>query len=190
MTRRLTATLMTAILFLASLAPVHAAPVKKQCNDGLTIPITATSADQGSFVGALEIQRFAVVDHGVVAIATLTGTLTDEAGVMTGIVRNVSLPLQLPSSGAAKAGRTAAAQDVVTQAVCDILHLVLGPLDLNLLGLIVHLDVVVLDITADPAGGLLGSLLCAIAGLLGQSPLEPLLEQLVDLLNQILAILG
>jgi hypothetical protein len=32
---------------------------------------------------------------------------------------------------------------------CDILHLTLGPLDLNLLGLVVHLDQVVLDITAE-----------------------------------------
>ena len=31
---------------------------------------------------------------------------------------------------------------------CDVLNLVLGPLDLNLLGLKVHLDKVVLDITA------------------------------------------
>jgi hypothetical protein len=40
------------------------------------------------------------------------------------------------------------------------LDLVLGPLDLNLLGLMVHLDRVQLRITADPKGGLLGSLLC------------------------------
>jgi hypothetical protein len=187
MTRhRLTAVLMIASL---ALAPLTQAAALKKDDTGLTIPVTATSTDQGSFVGSLQIKRFARVDNGVVAIATLTGTLTDEAGVMTGIVRNVSLPLPLPAA-ATDAVRTAAAPDVVIQATCDILHLVLGPLDLNLLGLIVHLDVVVLDITADPAGGLLGSLLCAVAGLLGQSPLEPLLDQLVVLLNQILAILG
>lgn len=54
--------------------------------------------------------------------------------------------------------------DIVT-----ILHLALGPVNLNLLGLHVNLDncnngPVVVDVTADPAGGLLGSLL---AGLLG-----------------------
>ena len=48
-----------------------------------------------------------------------------------------------------------------------MLHLVLGPLDLDLLGLVVHLDKVVLDITAVPgAGALLGNLLCAVVGLL------------------------
>ena len=48
--------------------------------------------------------------------------------------------------------------------VCTILDLVLGPLDLNLLGLLVHLDRVRLTITAVRGGGLLGDLLCGIAG--------------------------
>ena len=52
--------------------------------------------------------------------------------------------------------------------ICTVLDLVLGPLDLNLLGLMVHLDRVQLRITADPTKGLLGSLLCSLAG--GPSP--------------------
>ena len=48
-------------------------------------------------------------------------------------------------------------------APCQILDLILGPLHLNLLGLIVDLNQVHLTITADPAGGLLGSLLCSLA---------------------------
>ena len=48
--------------------------------------------------------------------------------------------------------------------ICTILDLVLGPLDLNLLGLMIHLDRVHLRITADPNGGILGSLLCSLAG--------------------------
>ena len=51
----------------------------------------------------------------------------------------------------------------------------LGPLDLNLLGLEIHLDTVVLDIIANPAGGLLGELLCAVANLLDGGPLGGLL---------------
>jgi hypothetical protein len=43
---------------------------------------------------------------------------------------------------------------------CEILDLTLGPLDLNLLGLVVHLDTVHLNITAVPgAGNMLGNLL-------------------------------
>jgi hypothetical protein len=50
------------------------------------------------------------------------------------------------------------------QRICPILDLTLGPLDLNLLGLIVHLDQVHLTITADSEGGLLGRLFCSLAG--------------------------
>jgi len=49
------------------------------------------------------------------------------------------------------------------QRICPILELTLGPVDLNLLGLLVHLDTVHLVITADSEGGLLGRLLCALS---------------------------
>jgi hypothetical protein len=52
--------------------------------------------------------------------------------------------------------------------VCEILDLVLGPLDLNVLGLMIHLDQLHLRITAVRGGGLLGDLLCGLAG--GGSP--------------------
>jgi hypothetical protein len=86
-------------------------------------------------------------------------------------------------------GRGAAS---LSAASCDVLHLVLGPLDLDLLGLQVHLDKVVLDIVAATgAGNLLGNLLCAITGLLdGNTPLSGLLSQLNNLLGQILAALN
>ena len=54
--------------------------------------------------------------------------------------------------------------------ICNVLDLVLGPLDLNLLGLMIHLDRVRLTITADPNGGILGSLLCSLAGGPGPPP--------------------
>jgi hypothetical protein len=72
------------------------------------------------------------------------------------------------------------------RATCDILHLVLAPLDLDLLGLQVHLDRVVLNIVAvSGAGNLLGNLLCAVTGLL-DGGLAGQLGQLANLLNQIL----
>jgi hypothetical protein len=46
---------------------------------------------------------------------------------------------------------------------CSIVDLLLGPLHLDLLGLIVDLNQIHLQITADPNGGILGSLLCSIA---------------------------
>lgn len=68
----------------------------------------------------------------------------------------------------------------------------LGPLDLNVLGLQVSLQRVVLDIVAvSGAGQLLGNLLCAVAGLLdGGGLLAGLLGQLTTLLNQILGALN
>jgi hypothetical protein len=68
-----------------------------------------------------------------------------------------------------------------------VLHLTLGPLDLNLLGLHVHLNRVVLDITAVPgAGNLLGNLVCDIANLLNQSPTAGQLTGLLNTLNTLL----
>jgi hypothetical protein len=63
---------------------------------------------------------------------------------------------------------------------CTILTLTLGPVDLDLLGLMVHLNQVVLNITAQPGpGNLLGNLLCSIVGLLNGGNLSNLLTQLV-----------
>jgi hypothetical protein len=46
---------------------------------------------------------------------------------------------------------------------CNVLDLVLGPLNVNLLGLYVDLNRVHLTITANPTGGVLGSLFCGLA---------------------------
>ena len=64
-------------------------------------------------------------------------------------------------------------------ATCNVLNLVLGPLHLNILGLVIDLNQIVLNITASPAGGLLGTLLCSLAG-------GTTLDQIAAILNQIL----
>ena len=66
-----------------------------------------------------------------------------------------------------------------------IFNLVLGPLNLNLLGLVVTLNEVHLNITAVP-GSLLGDLLCDVANLLNGGGA---LSGLAILLNEILAAL-
>jgi hypothetical protein len=94
----------------------------------------------------------------------------------------------LTIEGAPVRTRTQAA--ALAAAPCDILNLVLGPLDLDLLGLQVHLDRIVLNIVAQSgAGNLLGNLLCAVAGLL-DGGLAGQLGRLTDLLNRILGLLG
>jgi hypothetical protein len=103
----------------------------------------------------------------------------------------------LVASGTATITDTAGNQDTqafegleVLQAdgTCEVLNLVLGPLHLDLLGLVVDLNQVVLNITAEQGpGNLLGNLLCAVAGLLdGPSPLGAI----AGLLDRILRILG
>jgi hypothetical protein len=160
---------MTAFAF-GPMVSVQAAPLKQ----ALAIPVTGTFTDAlggtGQFVGSFDVQRFVVRQGVLTAIGTLTGTLTDSLGNVVGTIsRTIALPV------------------TNITAVCEILHLELGPLDLNLLGLMVHLDQVVLDITAQPGGGLLGDLLCAIANLLDGGGT---LNQIARLLNNILRILG
>jgi hypothetical protein len=136
---------------------------------GVTVPITGTANKGGRFAGNFQIQQFSVVNNQIVAVGTLTGTITNGVGNVIGTVL-----------------RTIRLITTINGATCDILHLELGPLDLDLLGLIVHLDKVVLDIDASPAGGLLGSLLCSIANLLNNGGL---LTDIANLLNQILTLL-
>ena len=136
---------------------------------GVAVPVTGTTSKGGKFTGTFNIKKFSVVNNQIVAVGTLTGTIQNGVGSVIGtVLRTISLLVTFRG------------------ATCDILHLELGPLDLDLLGLVVHLDKIVLDINADPSGGLLGSLLCAIANLLNTNGL---LADIADLLNQILAIL-
>ena len=76
------------------------------------------------------------------------------------------VPLVVPTVPGGGGMASQSPQDLppVPPGVCTVLDLVIGPLDLNLLGLMVHLDRVQLRITADPTKGLLGSLLCSLAG--------------------------
>lgn len=146
--------------FSASAAPSTAK------SSAVQVPVTGTAADGVVFEGVYTINRFAVQGGQLVAVGTLTGTLTDVLGNVLGTVTQaVAIPVAADGS-------------------CQILHLELGPLDLDLLGLQVHLDQVVLDITAQSgAGNLLGNLLCAVAGLLDSNGA---LSSIARLLNQIL----
>ncbi len=183
-------TLAVATLGMAA-APAAAAPAQPaaaaRTAGTLTSTVEGTFTDAqggaGTITGTFTPTRFAVQNGKEVVEGTLHSVLTDSTGKQVGTADTpVTLPLQLP------AGTNAAAPLAIT---CSILHLVLGPLDLNLLGLTVHLNTVVLDITAVPgAGNLLGNLLCAIVGILDGGVTGPLLGQLTALLNAILALLN
>lgn len=142
----------------------------------ITAPVTGTFASktgQGHFTGAFMSKKF-TVNHGVLeATGVLTGRLTSADGTDLGTVhRTVTFPV---NTSQAKALR-----------VCNILNLILGPLHLNLLGLLVHLNRVHLTIKALPgAGELLGNLLCDIAHLLGSGGS---LTQISTKLNRVLTL--
>jgi hypothetical protein len=113
----------------------------------------------------------------------LLGGLTD---LLNGIFGAILSPANVTGASAAP---TAAA---VAAAPVNILHLALGPVDLNLLGLQVGLDncangPVTVDITAQPGpGNLLGNLLGSVAHLL-DNPSNP--TALANLLTRITTIL-
>ena len=164
--RRKTPAKAAALILALSMLVVPVA-AQAQGQPGISIPIVGTIGTTGAFSGAFNLTSFAVQNGQLVAIGTLTGVITNAGAVVGTILSNIVLPV------------------TVTQATCDILHLDLGPLSLNLLGLQVDLSRIVLDITAQAgAGNLLGNLLCAVAGLLDNP------GGLAKLLNQILAILG
>jgi len=166
---------------LAPLAQAQtAAPAPK-----FQVPITGKlSNGGGTFEGTFTPLKFINNNGTVVALGTISGIAKDPAGnVLASGLQLVALPFSTsapPTAGAAAPG--------IGAATCPILNLVLGPLHLDLLGLVVDLNRVVLDITAvSGAGNLLGNLLCGVAGLLDQpGPLANLLNQIFTLLGQIL----
>ena len=147
-----------------------------------------TSAADGQ--GTFTPQKFSVANGVLEATGLLNGTMADANGTKLGTVsQTVTMPV---NAGATTGATTGGAKANATNQVlaCNILDLVLGQLNLNLLGLVVTLNQVHLNITAGPgAGNLLGNLRCAVAGLLNGGGLSGVLGQIASLLNQILALL-
>ena len=135
----------------------------------LTIPISFAQSG-GLLNGVFTITSFSVNSAGqLVANGTFTGTAVVGGVAQTVTDMAASTPLQATGS-------------------CRILDLTLGPLHLDLLGLVVDLNQVHLVITAQQGpGNLLGNLLCAVAHLLDGSGSPTALQQIANLLNQILA---
>ena len=154
-----------------------AAPSKKP---SLTVKdVTGKTADGTVVDGTYKIAKFAVEKGELVAKGTFTGSL---GGVDDTFKKAVTIPVSK-----APAAPVAEAQDVEALATCQVLNLLLGPLDLNLLGRRVQLNQVDLDITAvEGPGNLLGNLLCGVASLL-DAPSTPALNDIIaDLLDLIL----
>ena len=166
-----------ATLGLIGIGSAGGAAAKPRTAIPATAAVTGTLADgTGAVVGTFDIARVANQAGTLTAVGMFAGSITDAAGQVTSGSQSMSLPVDLQQSNGS----------------CQILDLVLGPLDLNLLGLVVHLDTVHLNITAQQGpGNLLGNLLCAVAHLLdGPTGVNAILNQIATLLNRLLGVLG
>jgi hypothetical protein len=192
--RLLALTITLAIVALVSGSAAPSASAQSTTNEFGTMTVskvTGEARNGATFVGHYNVKRFVTGDSGrSKAVGTLKGTVTKRNGDTEKVTkRGVKMRVRPALS---TVGSLPAAPGTVTTSVvgCEILDLVLGPLDLNLLGLQIHLDVVHLNITAVPgAGNLLGNLLCAVAGLLDAPQLGDLGAVLTNLLNAILGLL-
>jgi hypothetical protein len=168
-------------LILSGAAPVAAAKKSAPPQARVRLPIVGTAAGGATFAGTLSIERFAVRGSSVVAVGMVTGAVTDGSGTPIGsvLVGKVELPV-LVGAGAARAAATPSA--VITQATCQVLHLDIGAINLNLLGLQFATAPITIDLAADDAE-VLGQLICTALELVGN------VVGLVDILNQILGLL-
>src|SRR2546427_1190865 len=129
----------TLLLLATTPRPGAAAPPPRP--PAASIPIVGMVTGGGTFSGVLSITSFAVRNGNVVALGTVSGTVTNAAGAATSALAAVVVPL------------------AITRTTCDVLHLDVGPIALDILGLHVELSRVVLDISAEAGGrSLLGEL--------------------------------
>ncbi|HKU19585.1 MAG TPA: hypothetical protein VJQ50_01130 [Terriglobales bacterium] len=165
--------LLVALLAITALALAPAASA--QVHSGGFIPVAAqqltftlpgqTTSTTGTLTG---IKVTSITSTGSGLVASGLATVVTSTGTLIGSFTNATLD---PSG------------------TCPILHLTIGPINLNLLGLVVSVpNPIVVDITAQAGpGNLLGNLLCNVANLLNQSPAP--LTQIAGLLQQILSLL-
>ncbi len=161
--------LMAASALAFTAASASAAPPQTQA---VTVPITAAQSG-GALNGVFQLTSFTLNSAGqLVANGTFTGTATNAAGVVTQLTDAIVSSVVTPAA---------------TGPGCQILDLVLGPLHLDLLGLVVDLNQVHLNITAQPGpGNLLGNLLCSVAHLLDGSGANPAIQNLLNIVNRLL----
>jgi hypothetical protein len=194
--RSFTVAFVATIAMAVGLTTVGIAPATAAPGDWTTVAKTAEGKMKSKIVGETSTgrkvtgyftpKRFVEKDGQIWSKGVIRGAYKTKSGA----TKNFKVKRLVPVKKIE--GSPVTARQLNNRAECDVLNLVLGPLDLNVLGLTVSLNRVLLDIVAvTGAGNLLGNLLCAVAGLLdGGGLLSGLLGQITDLLNQILGRLG
>ncbi|MBE2314708.1 hypothetical protein DVA67_001885 [Solirubrobacter sp. CPCC 204708] len=163
------------------------------------VPMSGTVTKGGQkgkpFTGTYTIERFVNAGGALHAVGTVKG----KAGNKSVTKKNVRVPAAVANSAAAGGAQASQVPPLPLPPLpagnaCSILSLDLGPINLNVLGLVVRTNQIQLRIDAvQGPGNLLGNLLCAITGLLnpatGGSPVANTpLGQLVQILNALLAL--
>jgi hypothetical protein len=123
----------------------------------------------------------------------VTGVLSGTETLLDGTTANVANQIVTTTATLKKGGQVSTTGSVYqfAAASCGILLLDLGPLHLDLLGLVVDLNEVILDITAQSgANNLLGNLLCALTGLLDLPGAISGILNLIDQINTLLSGIG
>jgi hypothetical protein len=122
----------------------------------------------------IKIRRLERRDNRVVAF-----------GVIRPVGRLISIPFHKRVIGVRTADGVFDMQGLQAAPSCAILSLVLGPLHLDVLGLVIDLNRVVLNIVGQTgAGNLLGNLLCALTGILDGGVL---LARFLSVVDELLA---
>ena len=177
------------------LPPTTGTADQKRAATALVLPLSGAGSGGVTFRGTVAVQRFALNKLGeVVAIGAVSGSLSGPAGpIGTSIYLPVAFPVTVRNVLTARADRgrihpaSLSAPDygvrvILAQAeTCGVLHLDLGAVNLNLLGVAVTTTPVTIDINGDTAGPL-GNLVCAILNTVNT------VVELVNLLNSLLGV--
>jgi hypothetical protein len=160
------------VLAAACFSVLALAPVASAASPTATLGnLTGTTATGGTFTGTLSNVQFVNQSGVVTLVGNLTGTLTNAVGDVVGTVTNQAISVPVAGAAGGAGG-------------CTILDLTLGPLHLDLLGLVVDLNQVHLTISGQTGNGqLLGNLLCGLANALngGGGGLANILNNLLGL---------
>ncbi len=129
------------------------APASANAGGSAVVAGEATAAETlaGDVRLNFKVNRFVNRSGRLVAKGTAIGTYTSSTGQTYRVTKPITMQVVRSSRSMSR--------------ICEVLTLRLNALEVNLLGLIIRLErPLVLRITANSRGGILGSLLCSLAG--------------------------
>jgi hypothetical protein len=185
--KRLRLPLLTLMTISVVLSPTAGTAEQRPAPRPLVLPLTGTGNGGVTFNGTVAVRRFVQQNDGqVFAIGAVSGSLSGPAGpIGTAVYLPAAFPVEVGNGlihPASLSTRDYGARMILAQAsTCGVLHVELGAVNLNLLGVVVATSPVTIDINGD-TGGPLGNLVCAILAVVNN------VAGLVNLLNSLLGV--